>query len=72
MPIEASTEITLAGYVSPADHFEITFNFTRDSSDTTKSPLLEEWQIRALPAPANPQFNARVNPNLQPGQLEVR
>ena len=51
VPIEASTEITLAGYVSPADHFEITFNFTRDSSDTTKSPILEEWQIRALPAP---------------------
>ena len=51
VPIETSTEITLAGYVSPADHFEITFNFTRDSSDTTKSPILEEWQIRALPAP---------------------
>jgi hypothetical protein len=51
VPIETSIEITLAGYVSPADHFEITFNFTRDSSDTTKSPILEEWQIRALPAP---------------------
>jgi hypothetical protein len=51
VPVAATTEITLAGYVNPADHFEITFNFTRDSSDTTKSPLLEEWQIRALPAP---------------------
>lgn len=50
-PLGMSTEITLAGYVQPADHFEITFNFTRNSSDTTKSPLLEEWQIRALPAP---------------------
>lgn len=50
-PLGMSTEITLAGYVNPADHFEITFNFTRDSSDTTKSPVLEEWQIRALPAP---------------------
>ncbi len=51
VPLGMSTEITLAGYVAPADHFEITFNFTRDSSDTTKSPILEEWQIRALPAP---------------------
>ena len=50
-PLGMSTEITLAGYVQPSDHFEITFNFTRDSSDTTKSPKLEEWQIRALPAP---------------------
>jgi hypothetical protein len=50
-PLGMSTEITLAGYVQPADHFEITFNFSRDSSDTTKTPLLEEWQIRALPAP---------------------
>ena len=51
VPLGMSTEITLAGYIQPADHFEITFNLTRDSSDTTKSPLLEEWQIRALPAP---------------------
>jgi len=50
-PLGMSTEITLAGYVNPSDHFEITFNLTRDSSDTTKSPILEEWQIRALPAP---------------------
>jgi hypothetical protein len=51
VPLGMSTEITLAGYVQPADHYEITFNFTRDSSDATKSPILEEWQIRALPAP---------------------
>jgi len=50
-PLGMSTEITLAGYVQPSDHFEITFNLSRDSSDNTKSPLLEEWQIRALPAP---------------------
>lgn len=50
-PLGMSTEITLAGYVNPADHFEITFTLTRDSSDTTKSPVLEEWQVRALPAP---------------------
>jgi len=51
VPLGMSTEITLAGYIQPADHFEITFNLTRDSSDTTKSPVLEEWQVRALPAP---------------------
>jgi len=51
VPLGMSTEITLAGYIQPADHFEITFNLTRDSSDTTKSPILEEWQVRALPAP---------------------
>jgi hypothetical protein len=50
-PLGMSTEITLAGYVQPSDHFEITFNLSRDSSDSTKSPVLEEWQIRALPAP---------------------
>ena len=46
-----STEIGVAASVQPADHFEITFNFTRDSSDATKGPVLEEWQIRGLPAP---------------------
>ena len=45
------TEIGVAASVQPADHFEITFNFTRNSSDTTKGPILEEWQIRGLPAP---------------------
>ena len=51
VPIGMSTEITLAGSIQPADHFEITFTFARDASDTTKGPVLEEWQIRALPAP---------------------
>ena len=51
IPITQSTEITLAGYTSPSVNFEITFNFTRSSTDSTKSPVVEEWQIRALPAP---------------------
>ncbi len=51
LPLEMSTEITLAGSIQPADHFEITFNLTRDATDNTKGPVLEEWQIRALPAP---------------------
>ena len=51
IPIDQSQELGLSGQVFPADHFEITFNFTRDASDVTKGPLLESWQIRALPAP---------------------
>jgi hypothetical protein len=51
LPLGQSVEVGLSGSIQPSDHFEITFNFTRDSSDITKSPSLESWQIRALPAP---------------------
>ncbi len=51
LPLGQSVEVGLSGSVQPADHFEITFNFTRNTSDATKSPILETWQIRALPAP---------------------
>jgi hypothetical protein len=51
LPLGQSIEVGLSGSIQPSDHFEITFNFTRDSSDITKSPILESWQIRALPAP---------------------
>ncbi len=51
IPFGPNTEATLASYVYPADVFQITFNFARDTTDPTKGPLLTEWQIRALPAP---------------------
>jgi hypothetical protein len=51
IPFGPSTEATLASYVSPADVFEVTFDFARGAADPTKGPLLTEWQIRALPAP---------------------
>jgi hypothetical protein len=51
IPLGMSTEIGVSASIQPSDHFEITFNFTRNSTDTTKSPILEEWQIRGLPAP---------------------
>lgn len=51
LPLGQSVEVGLSGSIQPADHFEITFNFTRNASDITKSPVLESWQIRALPAP---------------------
>jgi len=51
LPIGQSVEIGLSGSVQPADHFEITFSFTRDVADATKGAVMESWQIRALPAP---------------------
>ena len=51
IPFGPNTEAALASYVSPADVFQVTFNFARSASDPTKGPLLTEWQIRALPSP---------------------
>lgn len=51
IPLGMNTEIGVAASLQPSDHFEITFNFTRSSTDATKTPIMEEWQIRALPAP---------------------
>jgi len=51
IPFGPGVESTLASYVSPADVFQVTFNFARSTSDTTKGPVLHEWQVRALPAP---------------------
>ena len=51
IPLGMNTEIGVAASLQPSDHFEITFNFTRSSTDPTKTPSMEEWQIRALPAP---------------------
>ena len=51
IPFGPNVESTLASYVYPADVFQVTFNFARDTADATSGPLLTEWQIRALPAP---------------------
>ena len=51
IPFGPNTEAALASYVSPADVFQVTFNFARSASDPTKGPILTEWQIRALPSP---------------------
>lgn len=51
IPLGMGTEVAVSASLQPADHFEITFNFTRDATNTSSSPVLEEWQIRALPAP---------------------
>ncbi len=51
VPIGMNGEIQLSAALQPADHFEVNMTLTRNSSNTTLGPTVEEWQIRALPAP---------------------
>ena len=47
-----STEVGLSGSLQPADQFELTINLSRPTGDlVSQGPVVEEWQIRALPAP---------------------
>jgi hypothetical protein len=51
VPFGPNTEAALASYISPADVFQVTFNFTRDATTSSLGPTLTEWQVRALPSP---------------------
>jgi hypothetical protein len=51
VPFGPNTEAALASYISPADVFQVTFNFTRDTTTSSLGPTLTEWQVRALPSP---------------------
>jgi hypothetical protein len=51
IPFGPNTEAALASYISPADVFQVTFNFTRDTTTSSLGPTLTEWQVRALPSP---------------------
>ena len=51
VPFGPNVESALSSFIYPADVFQVTFNFTRDLDDTSKGPVLTEWQIRALPSP---------------------
>jgi hypothetical protein len=51
VPIGMNGEIQLSAALQPADHFEVNMTLTRNSSNTALGPTVEEWQIRALPAP---------------------
>ena len=51
VPFGPNTEAALASYISPADAFQVTFNFTRDTTTSSLGPTLTEWQVRALPSP---------------------
>ena len=51
VPLGTVLNIPVSADLVPDTEFEVRVTFTRDSSDTTKGPVLEEWQFRALPAP---------------------
>jgi hypothetical protein len=51
IPFGPNTEAALASYISPADVFQVTFNFSRDTTTSSLGPTLTEWQVRALPSP---------------------
>ena len=51
VPFGPNTEAALASYISPADVFQVTFNFSRDTTTSSLGPTLTEWQVRALPSP---------------------
>ena len=51
IPFGPNTEAALASYISPADVFQVTFNFSRDATTSSLGPTLTEWQVRALPSP---------------------
>ena len=44
-------DIPVSTALTPTSELEIRVNFFRDESDATLAPILEEWQVRALPAP---------------------
>lgn len=51
IPLGKTLNIPLSAELLPETEFEVRVTLRRDASDTTKGPTLEEWQVRALPAP---------------------
>jgi hypothetical protein len=51
VPLGRVLNIPLAANLLPETEFEVKVTLTRDTSDTSVSPILQEWQLRALPAP---------------------
>lgn len=51
IPQDRVLNIPLSSNMLPDTQFQVVTTFTRDSSDSTKGPVVEEWQLRALPAP---------------------
>lgn len=51
VPLGQVLNIPLSAELLPDTEFEVRVTLTRDTSDTSKGPALEEWQLRALPAP---------------------
>jgi hypothetical protein len=51
VPLGQVLNIPLSAELLPDTEFEVRVTLTRDESDASISPLLQEWQLRALPAP---------------------
>jgi hypothetical protein len=51
VPLGQVLNIPLSAELLPDTEFEVRVTLTRDASDATVSPILQEWQLRALPAP---------------------
>ena len=50
LPVGGTLNIPVSAELQPTTEFEVTITMNRDSSGGG-SPVLEEWQLRALPAP---------------------
>lgn len=51
VPLGQVLNIPLSAELLPDTEFEVRVTLTRDAADTSVSPILQEWQLRALPAP---------------------
>ena len=51
VPLGQVLNVPLSADLLPDTEFEIRVTLTRDGDDVTAGPVLEEWQLRALPAP---------------------
>ena len=51
IPQNQVLNIPLSSNMLPDTQFQVVTTLTRDSSDTTQGPVVEEWQLRSLPAP---------------------
>lgn len=51
IPQDQVLNIPLSANMLPDTQFQVVLTLTRDSSDATKGPMVEEWQLRSLPAP---------------------
>jgi len=51
VPLGSVLNVPLSAELLPDTEFEVRVTLTRDSGDDTAGPTLQEWQLRALPAP---------------------
>jgi hypothetical protein len=51
IPLGRVLNVPLSAALLPDTEFEVRITINRDPSDTSKGPVLQEWQLRALPAP---------------------